>query len=83
MGHTHQPIIYEQVDEQGDTERSRQVYRQRIRLNGHRQIINPGSVGQPRDAIPTPPMPFSTWKPISLSIAACPGNIKAVQKRYA
>jgi predicted phosphodiesterase len=49
VGHTHQPVIYEQMNENGDTEAIAPAYRQRRQLNGHRQIINPGSVGQPRD----------------------------------
>ncbi|MDL1901780.1 metallophosphoesterase family protein [Anaerolineae bacterium CFX9] len=52
VGHTHQPVIFEQVNEQGDTEAIMPAYRSRRQLNGRRQIINPGSVGQPRDANP-------------------------------
>lgn len=51
VGHTHQPIIYEQADN-GDTREHKPLYNQVLQLNGHRQIINPGSVGQPRDADP-------------------------------
>ena len=52
VGHTHQPVIFEQVNEQGDTEAIMPAYRSRRQLNGRRQIINPGSLGQPRDANP-------------------------------
>lgn len=52
VGHTHQPIIYEQISEEGETEAISPAYRQTRSLNGRRQIINPGSVGQPRDANP-------------------------------
>lgn len=52
VGHTHQPIIYELQNAQGDTEAIAPSYRLQRQLNGHRQIINPGSVGQPRDANP-------------------------------
>lgn len=52
VGHTHQPVIFEQVNDQGDTEAVMPAYRSRRTLNGRRQIINPGSVGQPRDANP-------------------------------
>jgi diadenosine tetraphosphatase ApaH/serine/threonine PP2A family protein phosphatase len=52
VGHTHQPIIYELTDDNGDTEPIPPVYNQGVQLNGRRQIINPGSVGQPRDANP-------------------------------
>ncbi|HYO88776.1 MAG TPA: hypothetical protein VER79_09010, partial [Candidatus Limnocylindrales bacterium] len=52
VGHTHQPIIYELQNDQGDTDAIAPNYRLQRQLNGHRQIINPGSVGQPRDANP-------------------------------
>jgi diadenosine tetraphosphatase ApaH/serine/threonine PP2A family protein phosphatase len=52
VGHTHQPIIYEMMGDDGDTEAVAPVYNKQRVLNGHRQIINPGSVGQPRDANP-------------------------------
>jgi predicted phosphodiesterase len=52
VGHTHTPIVYEMVNEQGDTEQYQPMYNQSRYLNGRRQIINPGSVGQPRDSNP-------------------------------
>lgn len=52
VGHTHQPVIYTMVDENGDTHSSSPQYRQPHNLNGKRQIINPGSIGQPRDQNP-------------------------------
>jgi diadenosine tetraphosphatase ApaH/serine/threonine PP2A family protein phosphatase len=52
VGHTHQPVIYEQINEGGETEAHQPRYRMPLQLNGRRQIINPGSVGQPRDANP-------------------------------
>ena len=52
VGHTHQPVIYTQVDEGGDTQSALPRYSQPHFLNGKRQIINPGSIGQPRDQNP-------------------------------
>jgi predicted phosphodiesterase len=52
VGHTHQPVVYELLNEQGDTDMLAPVYRQTRQLNGLRVIINPGSVGQPRDQNP-------------------------------
>jgi len=52
VGHTHQPVIYEQVNDSGETELLKPVYNEQRHLNGRRQIINPGSVGQPRDSDP-------------------------------
>jgi diadenosine tetraphosphatase ApaH/serine/threonine PP2A family protein phosphatase len=52
VGHTHQPVIYQMLSETGETESHRPVYDEPILLNGHRLIVNPGSVGQPRDTDP-------------------------------
>lgn len=40
------------MSERGDTDAQAPVYRQPAQLNGHRLIVNPGSVGQPRDSNP-------------------------------
>lgn len=52
VGHTHQPVIYEQLSDDGETDAIAPSYQQMRQLNGRRLIINPGSVGQPRDANP-------------------------------
>jgi predicted phosphodiesterase len=52
VGHTHQPVIYELMNDQGDTDMLAPNYGQMRQLNGRRVIINPGSVGQPRDQNP-------------------------------
>ncbi len=52
VGHTHQPVIYEQRNGAGSVEMILPGQRRRRHLNGMRQIINPGSVGQPRDQDP-------------------------------
>ena len=52
VGHTHQPVIYEMINEQGETAVHKPNYFEKYQLNGHRKIINPGSIGQPRDADP-------------------------------
>jgi predicted phosphodiesterase len=52
VGHTHQPVVYELVNDAGETEAQLPRYRQPRQLNGKRQIINPGSIGQPRDTNP-------------------------------
>jgi diadenosine tetraphosphatase ApaH/serine/threonine PP2A family protein phosphatase len=51
VGHTHAPVIYEQS---GNTsaEAREPLYAEPIALNEVRLIINPGSVGQPRDYDP-------------------------------
>jgi len=52
VGHTHTPILFQLSGERGDTESLQPLYSERRELNGHRLIINPGSVGQPRDNDP-------------------------------
>lgn len=52
VGHTHTPVIYQQVSEQGETLMMPPEYREPKHLGGQRLIINPGSVGQPRDNNP-------------------------------
>jgi len=52
VGHTHTPVIFSQTASQTEAETFRPVYRQPRPLNGHRLIINPGSIGQPRDSNP-------------------------------
>lgn len=52
VGHTHQPVIYKMINDSGETEMQKPNYTQSRQLNGQRVIINPGSVGQPRDADP-------------------------------
>lgn len=52
VGHTHTPVIFELKDEEGDTGSQQPRYREPRSMNGHRLIINPGSVGQPRDSNP-------------------------------
>jgi diadenosine tetraphosphatase ApaH/serine/threonine PP2A family protein phosphatase len=81
VGHTHQPIIYEQLNEAGETEAYMPVYRQQLRLNGRRQIINPGSVGQPRDANPDAAYAILDVETNVWEHRRIPYNIGAVQKR--
>jgi diadenosine tetraphosphatase ApaH/serine/threonine PP2A family protein phosphatase len=52
VGHTHTPVIFKLVNEQGECEPIAPMYNYAQPLNGERQIINPGSVGQPRDSDP-------------------------------
>ncbi|MDT8307198.1 MAG: metallophosphoesterase family protein [Anaerolineae bacterium] len=51
VGHTHVPILFSATDG-GDVRASRPVYGKPIALSGARYLVNPGSVGQPRDGDP-------------------------------
>lgn len=52
VGHTHLPVIFRQISERGDCESMLPDYDSPHQMNGGREIINPGSVGQPRDSNP-------------------------------
>jgi diadenosine tetraphosphatase ApaH/serine/threonine PP2A family protein phosphatase len=49
VGHTHIPVVFEWLEEDDDAELLFPDREQPLQLNGRRLIINPGSVGQPRD----------------------------------
>ena len=51
VGHTHQPVIYELIDENGDVRAIEPRY-EPITLGQKHLFINPGSIGQPRDQNP-------------------------------
>lgn len=51
VGHTHVPAMFEQIGH-GRAVARHPVYNERIALDDRRLILNPGSVGQPRDADP-------------------------------
>ncbi|NDJ60678.1 MAG: metallophosphoesterase family protein, partial [Chloroflexi bacterium] len=81
VGHTHQPIIYEMIDTQGETEALMPLYGEQRHLNGRRQIINPGSVGQPRDANPDAAYAILDVETNLWEHRRIPYDIPAVQQR--
>ncbi len=50
FGHTHLPMVFRSVD--GAMEPTIGLPGEQIRLGGVRALVNPGSVGQPRDGMP-------------------------------
>lgn len=50
-GHTHVPVLWR--DAEGGVELIRAADQDRVVLDDRRSLINPGSVGQPRDGLPT------------------------------
>jgi diadenosine tetraphosphatase ApaH/serine/threonine PP2A family protein phosphatase len=50
-GHTHVPVAY--LEDDGSLETMSPGAGSRITYGAHRALLNPGSVGQPRDGIPT------------------------------
>jgi diadenosine tetraphosphatase ApaH/serine/threonine PP2A family protein phosphatase len=81
VGHTHQPVIYEMQGDLREPETIRPTYQQKRLLNGHRQIINPGSVGQPRDADPRAAYALLDFDKHIWEHRRVPYDISAVQRR--
>jgi predicted phosphodiesterase len=81
VGHTHQPVIYEQVNTDGETAAIPPAYGQVRQLNGRRQIINPGSVGQPRDANPDAAYAILDVETNTWEHRRIPYDVQSVQKR--
>jgi predicted phosphodiesterase len=81
VGHTHQPVIYEQLDNDGNTISHKPEYNHPRQLNGRRQIINPGSIGQPRDAIPDAAYGLLDMETNLFEHRRIPYDIHAVQER--
>ncbi len=81
VGHTHQPIIYSIAAADGKTQSSKPQYDEPRALNGKRQIINPGSIGQPRDQNPKAAYGILDTASGIFEHRRIPYNIKAVQRR--
>jgi predicted phosphodiesterase len=52
VGHTHVPVLYQESNTVGDCLEFAPNYERPLALQSNRLIINPGSVGQPRDGNP-------------------------------
>jgi predicted phosphodiesterase len=80
VGHTHAPIIFEEIDE--DEAQSRLPdYGRNLKLNDTRLIINPGSVGQPRDSDPRAAYALLDTKKMTWEHVRVEYDIAAVQER--
>ncbi len=81
VGHTHQPVIYTIADDSGEATSALPHYNQPHTLNGQRQIINPGSIGQPRDQNPDAAYGILDMTSGVFEHRRIPYNIRAVQRR--
>ncbi|MGI8586094.1 MAG: metallophosphoesterase family protein [Chloroflexia bacterium] len=52
IGHTHVPSVFRQVKQGGEVKLAQPSAGEQLRLGDDRLLINPGSVGQPRDGNP-------------------------------
>jgi predicted phosphodiesterase len=80
VGHTHSPIIFEQIGKDEALARL-PAYGQPLNLNDGRLIINPGSVGQPRDSDPRAAYIILDTKKMTWEHFRVEYDIPAVQER--
>jgi diadenosine tetraphosphatase ApaH/serine/threonine PP2A family protein phosphatase len=81
VGHTHTPVIFELLNEKGECQPIAPSYNQQIKFDGRRRIINPGSVGQPRDSDPRAAYAILDAERLVWEYRRIPYDIGAVQKR--
>ena len=81
VGHTHQPIIYTAAEDEGQAHSAPPQYNEPYALNGRRQIINPGSIGQPRDQNPDAAYGILDLTSGIFEHRRIPYNIPEVQRR--
>jgi predicted phosphodiesterase len=82
-GHTHIPIAY--LEDDGRVETMSPGAGSRVHLDGRRFLLNPGSVGQPRDGIPAASWllldtgeGFATWQRTAYDVA----EVQAAMSRF-
>lgn len=82
-GHTHLPVAY--LDEDGRLETMSPGSGSRLVFGGRRALVNPGSVGQPRDGIPTASWLLldtaagtATWHRTSYDIASVQARMESL-----
>lgn len=81
VGHTHTPVTFKLVGNKGDCDPIAPVYGQQTHLDGVRQIINPGSVGQPRDSDPRAAYAVLDTEAMTWEFRRIPYDYKVVQQR--
>lgn len=80
VGHTHAPVIFEEIGQEEASSRM-PTYGQTLKLNSNRLIINPGSVGQPRDSDPRAAYAILDAKKMTWEHFRVEYDIPAVQER--
>ncbi|MBN1310494.1 MAG: metallophosphoesterase family protein [Anaerolineae bacterium] len=81
VGHTHTPSIFKQLDDKGGCDIIAPTYGETIQLDQHHQIINPGSVGQPRDSDPRAAYAMLDIENLTWEFRRVTYDIKSVQGR--
>jgi predicted phosphodiesterase len=81
VGHTHQPVIYREVGPYGACVEEAPDYHQPVQLDQQRLIINPGSVGQPRDNNPDAAYALLDTDSLRWRYCRVPYDVMATQSR--
>ncbi|NDJ51816.1 MAG: metallophosphoesterase family protein [Chloroflexi bacterium] len=94
VGHTHTPIIFRVINDKGESEPVTPNYNERTAIGNERhreivqlkeadtrQIINPGSIGQPRDSDPRAAYAMLDTELLTWEFRRIPYDIDAVQDR--
>lgn len=80
VGHTHYPVVFEQNDDYGALAYQADYVRP-MQLSDKRLIINPGSVGQPRDSDPRAAYALLNLESLQWQHKRVPYDITATQAR--
>lgn len=81
VGHTHTPVIFELIGDSGECRPVPPSYGEKVHFDGKRRIINPGSVGQPRDSDPRAAYAILDVERLIWEQYRIPYDISAVQER--
>lgn len=81
VGHTHTPIVYRDMGDDSVCREEAPDYRRPRTLNSDRLIINPGSVGQPRDNNPAAAYALLDTEAGTWQYRRVPYDISATQNR--
>jgi predicted phosphodiesterase len=81
VGHTHVPVIFEETGPSGECSEAPPNYAQTLTLNNHRLILNPGSVGQPRDSNPAAAYALLNTKTRAWDYRRVSYDVTATQRR--
>jgi predicted phosphodiesterase len=83
VGHTHSPVIFKSSGDKGESQAILPEYDTAIKLDGKQQIINPGSVGQPRDSDNRAAYAILDLDAMTWEFRRIPYDIKHVQAQMA
>jgi predicted phosphodiesterase len=81
VGHTHTPVVYRETGPHGQCVDEPPDYEKPLSLNAQRLIINPGSVGQPRDNNPDAAYAVLDTDALQWQYHRVPYDVMATQSR--